>query len=133
MQGSKAMGQKCDIGCNICKLSKSEKAKVDKITANMLGCPEINRLVWYWKIRQGSMASIIVACHCDLSNMRLEDVFVMDYDFNLINIDFTKIEDIKKVINEQTRDITIDEELEEDEDVDDSLPIEAATNNKFDW
>ena len=119
MQGSKAMGQKCDIGCNIYKLSKSEKAKVAKITANMLGCPEINRLVWFWKIRQGSMASIIVACHCDLSNMRLQDIFVMDYDFNLINLDFTKIEEVKKVINEQSRNIRVDADIEDDDTEDD--------------
>ena len=132
LQGSKAMSQKCDIGMTIAKLTKSEKQKVDKITQNILGCPEINRLVWFWKIRQGSLASIIVACHCDLSNMRLEDVFVMDYDFNLINIDFTKIEDVKKVVEEQSREIKSDIE-EVDDDNDDELPEEVASNRGFNW
>ena len=133
LQGSKAMSQKCDIGMTIAKLTKTEKKKVEKITEHILGCPEINRLVWFWKIRQGSLASIIVACHCDLSNMRLEDVFVMDYDFNLIDIDFTKIEDVKKVVEEQSREIkTEEDDVEYDED-DDELPEETVASRGFNW
>ena len=97
-----------------------------------MGCPEINRLVWFWKIRQGSLASIIVACHCDLSNMRIQDMFVMDYDFNLIDLDFTKIEEVKKVVKEQTREIinNMDDADEADSYED---PAEAASERKFDW
>ena len=131
LQGSKGMAQKVDIGCTISRVSPSDRKKIEAITSKMLGCPEINMLTWYWKVRQGSLVSIIVASHIDLGCLRIKDCFVMDYDFNLINIDFTKIEQVKETLKENSREIKSDYE-----EIDSSTDDEEETVNKntdFNW
>ena len=48
----------------------------------------------------------------NLGTMTIKDIFVTDYDFNLINIDFTKIEQIEEVIKKQAREIKVNDEDE---------------------
>lgn len=134
MSGAKALINKIDCGIIYSKPRPAEKTKIAKITEHILGCPEINLLQWYFKIRSGELTSIIVASHIDLGTLRIEDVFVMDYDFNLIELDFTKIEEVKKVVQEQSREIKGSSDIEEDysEEEYDEEEHEVKKNN-FNW
>lgn len=120
--GSKQLVFKIDAGIILSKPRDLEKKKLEKITRHMIGCPEINLLQWCFKIRGGELTSIIVCSNIHLGTMTIRDMFVTDYDFNLINIDFTKIEEMEEVIKKQARELKVDEddesvvESEEDEE-----------------
>ena len=112
--GSKQLVFKIDVGIVLSKPRPEEKKKLEKITRNIMGCPEINLLQWCFKIRGGELTSIIVCSNINLGTLRIKDIFVTDYDFNLINIDFTKIEDMEEVIKRQARDIKVEEDYYEE-------------------
>ena len=135
LQGAKGMAQKCDVGAVISRPTPSEKKKIEKITKNMLGCPEVNSLFWIYKVRRGRLVSIIIHQHVDLGRMTIQDLFVTDFDFNLIDVDFTKIEQMDKVVEEKSRKLELDKlsdeeatEVPKDDDEEDEV-----VENKFDW
>ncbi len=127
LQGAKGMSQKCDVGAIWSRPTPGEKKKIEKITSHMLGVPEVNFLTWVYKVRRGRLVSIIIHQHMDLGTMRVRDLFVTDFDFNLIDIDFTKIEQMDKVIEDKSRKLEVAdrEEFEEEEEI--------KTNKDFNW
>ena len=136
LQGAKAVVQKADANIIISKPNNAEKQKIEKITKKMIGCPEINFLQWCSKVRDGSLVSVIVCSHLDLGSLTIRDIFVTDYDFNLLPLEFTKIEEIKEeeveqIIKDNSRELNINETDEVDDDDDDEE--ETITKPKFDW
>ena len=133
LAGSKGMAQKCDVGCVWSRPTPSEKQKIEKLVKHMIGCPEVNFLTWIYKLRRGRLVSIIIHQNLNLGNMQLKDLFVTDFDFNLINIDFTKIEQMDKVVEEKSRKLELDklEDIdikEQKTEEDDEVP-----NRNFNW
>ncbi len=139
LQSAKAVVQKADVNIILSKPTKAEKQKLEKITRNMMKCPEVNLLQWYSKIRDGSLVSVIVASHIDLGCLYMEDLFVMDYDFNLLPLEFTKIEELKdeeveQIVKDNSRELKIEDDVQdEDTDSDDDEEEEVLTNAKFNW
>ena len=130
LQGSKAIAQKVDIGLIISKPNNAEKKKIEAIVHQKVACPEINLLQWCYKVRRGELSSIIICSHIDLGTMRIQDCFVTDFDFNLIDIDFTQIESVEKAIEENSKDIR----SEDFTVLPESEGTEELTNKaKFDW
>ena len=130
--GSKQLVFKIDAGVILSKPREIEKKKLEKITRHMIMCPEINLLQWCFKIRGGELTSIIVCSNINLGTMTIKDIFVTDYDFNLINIDFTKIEQIEEVIKKQAREIKVNDEDEgsiQNEEIE--TEDEEKTNNEY--
>ena len=131
LQGAKGMAQKCDVGAVWNRPTPSEKQKIEKITKHILNCPEINLLLWVYKVRRGRLVSIIIHQNIDLGTMRVRDVFVTDFDFNLINIDFTKIEQMDKVIEEKSRKLELDKLSDTDDtEVEDEEEQEVTKTKK---
>ena len=122
LQGAKGMAQKADVGIIISRPTPSEKQKIEKITRHMLMCPEVNMLLWVYKVRRGRLVSIIIHQHVDLGTMEVTDLFVTDYDFKLIDIDFTKIEQMDRVVEEKSRKLELDK-LSDD--------VERKTNDEY--
>lgn len=108
LQGAKGMAQKADVGAVWSRPTPSEKQKIEKITRHMVMCPEVNLLLWVYKVRRGRLVSIIIHQHINLGTMQVQDLFVTDFDFNLIDIDFTKIEQMDKVVEEKSRKLELD-------------------------
>ena len=135
LQGAKALINKIDNGFILARPRIREMEKIKKITSHMIGCPEINLLQWFFKLRDGELTSIIVASHMDLGTLAIQDMFVTDYDFNLINIDFTKIEEVKEVVTKQAREIKSDlgEEADELNESDDEIEEDPSGKRNFDW
>ena len=135
LQGAKALINKIDNGIILAKPRPSEMEKVKKITAHMVGCPEINLLQWFFKIRDGELTAIIVASHMDLGTLTIRDMFVTDYDFNLIDIDFTKIEEVREVVTKQARELKIELEdpMEDADENDEEEEREETKKRDFDW
>lgn len=113
LAGCKGMAQKCDVGTIISRPTPAEKKKIEKITDHMLGVPEVNMLMWVYKVRRGRLVSIIILQHIDLGTMRVKDICVTDFDFNLIDIDFTKIEQMDKVVEEKSRKLDLSKMTDE--------------------
>ena len=126
LQGSKAIANKIDFGCISMRPTAAELKKIEAITKNIVGCPEINMMQWVYKVRRGKLTRIIIFSHLNLGCMREETVFVTDYDFNLIDVDFTKIECMDKVVDENSH-IMRPEDFEPEKE-----ELEKETM-KFDW
>ena len=60
--------------------------------------------------------------------MREKTVFVTDYDFNLIDVDFTKIECMDKVVEENSHIMRPEDFEPEKEDLE-----EETVKKSFDW
>ena len=134
LQSAKAVVQKADVNIIMSKPNNAEKQKIEKITRNMMGCPEINFLQWCSKVRDGSLVSVIVCSHLDLGTFTIKDVFVTDYDFNLLPLEFTKIEEIKEeeveqIVKENSREMIITE----DEDIENEDTETDNTKYDFNW
>ena len=79
-----------------------------------------NMCHWVYKVRRGRLTRIIIWTKIDLGTMTEQCLFVTNYDFELIDMDFTKIEQVEEKIKEhsvllsQVPDNPIDEEQEEE-------------------
>lgn len=129
LEGSKSTANKIDAGLICTRPTQAEKAKIEKITHGIVGCPEINLLQWAYKVRSGKYSRIIICSHLDLGSMRIKDCFITDYDFNLIDMPLDKVEildeaEVENVVNEHS--IGMDEIIEEQEN-------EEKPPRKFDW
>ena len=128
LQGSKAIANKIDFGCISMRPTAAELKKIEAITRNIVGCPEINMMQWVYKVRRGKLTRIIIFSNLNLGCMREKTVFVTDYDFNLIDVDFTKIECMDKVVEENSH-IMRPEDFEPEKE---ELEEDTAKKN-FDW
>lgn len=124
LQGSKAVANKIDIGLILSVPNNAEKKKIEALTRNIIGCPEINLLQWCYKVRSGKISRIIILSHIDLGTMRIRDCLATDFDFmNVIPIDITRVETVEaavkansvgiNTVNSETDDVV--EEVVEDE------------------
>ncbi len=144
IQGSKSIPQKTDVALIISEPNRAEKNKIEALTKNMFGIPEINMLQWVYKCRRGEYTRVVVASHIDLGTMRIKDCFVMNFDLDeVISMDFTDIKVMDKVIKDHSVDAkVVESKLSDDphknimnnddtEDVDDD--DEVVTKRNFDW
>jgi len=130
LQGSKQIANKIDVGIISMRPTQSELKKIENITKKIVNCPQINMMHWVYKVRRGKLTRIIIFSHIDLGCMREKTVFVTDFDFNLINVDFTKIECMDKVIEANSH-IMKEEDFEQQNTS--SEETETKTATKFDW
>lgn len=128
LQGSKAIANKIDFGCISMRPTAAELKKIEAITKNIVGCPEINMMQWVYKVRRGKLTRIIIFSNLNLGCMREKTVFVTDYDFNLIDVDFTKIECMDKVVEENSHIMRPEDFEPEKEDIE-----EESVKKSFDW
>lgn len=129
LEGSKSIANKIDGGIVCTRPTQKEKALLDKIVRNQVGCPEINLLQWCYKMRDGEYSRIIICSHIDLGVMTIKDCFITDYDFNLIDIELDEVQVIDEDLIENIVDehsIAIDQALEIEEE-------EEQPQRKFDW
>ena len=128
LAGSKALANKLDMGIISMAPTKAELKKIEPVLHKMVGMPTPNMCHWVYKIRRGRITRIVIWTRADLGIMEERALFVTDYDFGLIDIDFTKIEQVEEKIKEhsvlisQVPDTPIEEETEEE-----------VVEKKFDW
>lgn len=125
LEGSKSLANKIDVGIICTRPTEVEKAKIEKILRHQMGFPEINLLQWVYKVRDGQYSRIIVCSHLNLDVMQIQDCFITDYDFNLIDVKLDDVQVISEVVKEHS--VAIDEVIEEEE-------VQEETSYKgFDW
>lgn len=119
LSGAKALANKLDVGFICMPPSKAELKKIESITHKMVGCPIPNMCTWIYKIRRGRITRVVIWSLTDLGTMRNRDLFVTTVNFELIDMDFTKIEYVEKVIEEHSikiREIADDNIIDNDEE-----------------
>lgn len=135
LSGAKALSNKLDVGLISMKPSPAELRKLEAVMRNMIGIPEPNMGHWIYKVRRGRLTRIIIWSRVDLGTMTEKALFVTDYDFELINIDFTKIESVEAKIREhsilesQVRDEPVIEDTDEIEEIEEA----PKSSRKFNW
>ena len=151
IQGSKSIPQKCDVCLIISEPNRAEQSKLEALTRNMVGMPTINLLQWIYKCRRGEYTRVVIASHVDLGTMRIKDCFVTNFDLDeVINMDFTDIKAVDKMIKEHSVDAKVVEaqlsdnpeennissnKIKEDK-IEKEVPFEEENETKkrnFDW
>lgn len=133
LQGSKAIANKIDIGLILSIPNNAEKKKIEALTRNIIGCPEINLLQWCYKVRSGKISRIIILSHIDLGTMRIRDCLATDFDFmEVIPIDITRVETVEAAVKANSVGInTVNSELNQtdEEVVEDEVPLEIQSES----
>lgn len=130
LAGATALANKLDVGIISIRPNKAEFKKIEPILHKMIGKPKPDMCHWIYKVRRGKLTKIIVWSKSHFGTMTEQALFVTDYDFNLINVDFTKIEAVEQKIQEHS--VRINEKIE-DESVDMQIEVEESTGSEFDW
>ena len=145
LSGAKALANKLDVGIISMRPTQREQDKLDAIIQNHFGLRMPDMGHWVYKVRRGRLTHIIIWSKVDLGTMTEEALFVTDFDFNLIDIDFTQIEQVEAKIQEHSvlESHVHDEEPEivEETEVDSKLirseaeteVEEQVVHRSFDW
>ena len=130
LAGSKALANKLDVGVISMRPSRSEQDKLQVILQRKFNIPMPDIGHWVYKVRRGRLTHIIIWSKTNLGTMDEEALFVTDFDFNLIDIDFTQIEQVEAKIQEHSVLVSRVEdtpiEIEEDDEPEQNKP-------SFDW
>ena len=120
LAGSKALANKLDMGVISMSPTKAERKKIEAVLHRMVNMPVPNMCHWVYKVRRGRLTRIIIWTKIDLGTMTEQCLFVTNYDFELIDMDFTKIEQVEEKIKEhsvllsQVPDSPMNEDAEEE-------------------
>lgn len=129
LAGSKALANKLDVGIISMRPNRAEQEKLQVILQRKFNIPMPDIGHWVYKVRRGRLTHIIIWSKTNLGTMDEEALFVTDFDFNLIDIDFTQIEQVEAKIQEHSvlasrvEDVTVEEDEEESE----------QNKTPFDW
>lgn len=129
LAGSKALANKLDVGIISMRPSRSEQDKLESILQRKFNIPMPDIGHWVYKVRRGRLTHIIIWSKTNLGTMDEEALFVTDFDFNLIDIDFTQIEQVEAKIQEHSVLASRVEDVPVEEDDDEPVQTKAA----FDW
>ena len=129
LAGSKALANKLDVGIISMRPSRSEQDKLESILQRKFNIPMPDIGHWVYKVRRGRLTHIIIWSKTNLGTMDEEALFVTDFDFNLIDIDFTQIEQVEAKIQEHSVLASRVEDTPIEEDDDEPVQTKAA----FDW
>ena len=129
LAGSKALANKLDVGIISMRPSRSEQDKLESILQRKFNIPMPDIGHWVYKVRRGRLTHIIIWSKTNLGTMDEEALFVTDFDFNLIDIDFTQIEQVEAKIQEHSVLANRVEDTPVEEDDDEPVQTKAA----FDW
>jgi len=129
LAGSKALANKLDMGIISMAPTKAELKKIEPVLHKMVGVPVPNMCHWVYKVRRGRITRIVIWTKADLGTMDERALFVTDYDFGLIDIDFTKIEQVEEKIKEHS--VLISQVPDKPVEIQDDE--EEIVERKFDW
>lgn len=102
LRGAKSLADKLDIGCIAMPPSKTELEKVKPFLSKQINMPTPNMCTWIYKCRRGRLAKVILWQYVDLGTCRTRDLFVTTNSYEVINVDFTALESVEKVIEEHS-------------------------------
>ena len=102
LAGAKSLANKLDLGVVSMSPTKAELKKIEPVLHKMTNMPIPNMCHWVYKVRRGRITRIIVWSRVNLGTMTEKCLFVTNYDFELIEMDFTKIEQVEEQLKEHS-------------------------------
>ena len=134
LSGSKALANKIDCGFVLIEPSPSELKKIENIVRNRMGSKVPNMCQHIYKLRSGRLSRVIIWSFCDRGNMYWEDLFATTYNYELIDVDLTIMED-SEVIEEEIKKNSISMVEIEDKPIEetDEEEEEETVNPRFNW
>lgn len=102
LSGAKSLAFKLDVGMITMPIEEKHRKKIENIEHHLVNKPEVTHFTSVYKVRRGKLTRLMVWSHINLGNMVETPVFVTDYNYNLIDVDFTKVEVMEDVINEHS-------------------------------
>ena len=132
LAGSKALANKLDVGIISMRPNRSEQQKLEAILQRKFNIPMPDIGHWIYKVRRGRLTHIIIWSKINLGTMDEEALFVTDFDFNLIDMDFTQIEQVEAKIQEHSILATHVEDTPVEVEEDTAEEVQT-THAKFDW
>lgn len=135
LAGAKGLAFKLDVGMIVMRVLPIHLKKLEPIIHKQMNKPEPTHLYSIYKVRRGKLTMLMIWCHIDMGTVTETPLFVTDFDFNLVDVDFTKIETVEDIINENSileTEVHDEEVVEEVEEVIEETATEE-TEKKFDW
>lgn len=103
LRGSKAIADRIDVGYILLPPSKTELESVKPILSRGFYAKP-NMIYHLYKCRRGKITRVKVWLHVDLGNCRMKDLFVTNFDNELIPVDALTIESVNKILKEHSVD-----------------------------
>lgn len=116
LRGAKSMADRIDLGEISLKPTASEIDAIAPILQQSFVVRVPNLVRHVYKVRRGKLTRIKIWQKADLGTCRTEDLFVTDFDNNLIEVDVRKLTPVKveEMINQHSEDAEIIEEDKEE-------------------
>lgn len=130
LAGSKALANKLDVGLISMRPNRAEQEKLQAIIQRKFGIPMPDIGHWIYKVRRGRLTRIVIWSKINLGTMDEEALFVTDFDFNLIDIDFTEIEQVEAKIQEHS---VLASKVEDEPIVEEEQEEQEEKHVAFDW
>lgn len=103
LRGSKAIADRIDVGYILLPPSKTELESVKPILSKGFYAKP-NMIYHLYKCRRGKITRVKVWLHVNLGNCRIKDLFVTNFDNELIPVDALTIESVNKILKEHSVD-----------------------------
>lgn len=132
LAGAKGLAFKLDVGMIVMRVLPIHLKKLEPIIHKQMNKPEPTHLYSIYKVRRGKLTMLMIWCYIDMGTVTETPLFVTDFDFNLVDVDFTKIETVEDIINENS---VLETEVHDEEPievVEDEVVTETIMKN-FDW
>lgn len=143
LRGAKNMADRIDLGEISLMPSPAEQKMLEKITHNIVACPEINLIRHIYKLRGNKWSKIKICQHVDLGTGRTTDVFALNRDnvlidipiVNLQSVDKEQVKQIESIIEENSVDIhDMPDDLDLSETEQGYIEEDAIiVERRFDW
>jgi len=115
LRGAKSIADKIDVGIVGLEPTKADIEALQPILSK--GIYPIPNMVYHiYKVRRGKFSRVKLWLHINLGNMRVQDLFLTDRNYQIIPIESTKIEMIDAMIDEHSIDQKEIEVNKEDEE-----------------
>ena len=103
LRGAKSIADKIDVGIVGLEPTKADIEALQPILSK--GIYPIPNMVYHiYKVRRGKFSRVKLWLHINLGNMRVQDLFLTDRNYQIIPIESTKIEMIDAMIDEHSID-----------------------------
>lgn len=102
IRGSKAICDRVDIAHVDLKPTKGDLEEIKKILSKQMGHKPITMIRYIYKVRRGKLTRVKLYQFADLGTCRTTDCFLLTYDNELVSLDVTKVENIDKVIDDNS-------------------------------
>ena len=140
LAGAKSLAFKLNVGCNMIEPSKAELKKIEPIVRNMVGIPMPNMLTWVYKLRGGIISKVIIWSYIEKGTMYQQDLFLTNFDFELIDLDFTEVvnEEVAEVVEKEIKKNSVpiaefkEEEVQIEEETEEEVEEETPKRG-FSW